>query len=992
MTFRLPDMQGMDGFLRRSLISLCVFVPVWLSSSAFAEEDYLKQARAILEYYLADNTPDLEFRRSLDPARAEEALALVDKHLAIHTSDDVARAWSALAYDALGRPEDAWTEIEAALDGGLSGAAWLDLAGDIQYERGDLSSALDYYSRAALQKKNPWHQWDAARTLSAINDASAETAWDKLTMDYPASVSAWLEHGWHAYESGDHARARSDYEKAISIKDGAEAHNRLAILLASDGDAAGAEAEYRKAIAIEATAQLYANLIELMQNRGAAQNELDRVYGELLAKFPEEPFAQRVNGDRLLAAGNAQAALEAYKRAGEDAYTLNAIGNALYQLKRYDEAAQSYEASLKQSYDPVVLGNLAGALRAAGKTDAERALWEKHVALHGDDGRVREGYANALFAAGEFDKALEQYKLAARYGSDSAVVHNQAGLALLNLERPAEAADEFKSAYEKDPQGVYFGNAGYALGLAGKWADSEAAYRAGLAKFPDDADLTSGLGEALAAQGHNAQAASEVMAAAEDAQSHPQASAQSDEVRIEVAPSNEVQVLRGQVQGAQKTENSNESEGSQDPGTLNLEPETSAPVPPPVETPPVGPAQTEVDQATQARLFAEAAHHAQDAGNVEQALEAYQRSIDAQPDLDIAADYALLLAESNRGAQLVKLVADVRTRIGKDQADKLTDRIGRYYLEHKDYSGGMALMQRLIEADPRAAMPYNQLALLQAAQQDPQAALSTVKRGLSDAGDNYIGRYLEASFTAAVSGPQAALPLAREVTMLPEAERNGYMLYLKLLDREGNYGEGAEVARLAFSRNPGNPQLFGYLARNLYFSGDPQAAIEVLEDPANAKLEYPGRYEILGQSYLDMGNYVKASGYLNEALALRPESAELLAALGQAQHFMGQDDDARITLGKALNLDPSLPAAHLWQGWVQASAGDTDAALQNFAAVEGNPLSDKDELAWASLGRASVSVMRGNKESAQVQADKAAAFNVRSEAFFSELDRLRSQL
>src|SRR4051812_14752652 len=98
-------MQGMDGLLRRSLFVLSVFVSLWLISSAAAQEDYLKQARAILEYYLADNTPDLAFRRSLDQSKAEEALALVDKHLALHTGDVQVRAWSALAYDALGRPE-----------------------------------------------------------------------------------------------------------------------------------------------------------------------------------------------------------------------------------------------------------------------------------------------------------------------------------------------------------------------------------------------------------------------------------------------------------------------------------------------------------------------------------------------------------------------------------------------------------------------------------------------------------------------------------------------------------------------------------------------------------------------------------------------------------------------------------------------------------------------------------------------------------------------
>jgi tetratricopeptide (TPR) repeat protein len=1017
-------MLGMDGFLRRSLVFLCVFVSLWWTIAAAAEggatADHLKQARAVLEYYLADNTPDLAFRQGLDPAKADAALALLDKHMALHPADEPVRAWHALAFSALGRHEDAWLEIDAALSAGLAGAAWLNLAGDIQSARGDLSSALDYYSRAALQKKNPWHQWDVARTLSAINDSNATAAWDKLVSDYPQSAAAWLEHGWHAYESGDHARARRDYEQAISIKDSAEAHNRLAIMLAASGDTAGAEAEYRQALALEPSPQLYANLIEQMHLRGAAQAELDSVYSELLAKYPQEPYAQRINGDRLRAAGNPQAALEAYKRAGEDAYTLNAIGNTLFDLKRFDEAAQSYEASLKLAYDPVVLGNLAGALRSSNKTEAERALWEKHVALHGDDGRVREGYANALFAANEFEQALEQYRLAVRYGADSAELHNQAGLALLNLERAGEAADEFKLAAARSPQAVYFGNAGYALGLAGKWVESEAAYRDGLGKFPNDADLTSGLGEALAAQGNSSGAASEVLAAAKEVEAVVEApvgigaspSAVGTPVRAsatdveteavtEAAPA--IEIVEPTVEDVELGEESeDEVEGNIDVDGNTADSLTAVPTADALTGVPTlasGPVDASAAVVTppqpspeQAKLFAEAAHHAQDAGNIEQAAEAYQRSLDAQPDLNVAADFALLLAKQNRGSQLVELVGSIRSSLGKEHADKLTDRIGRHYLETRDYLGGAAVMQRLIEAEPRAAMPYNQLALIQAAQQDAPAALATVKRGLNDAGDSYIGRYLEASFTATVFGPQAALPLARDVSLLPEAERNGYMLLLKLLDREGNYGEGVEVAQLAFSKNPTNAQIFGHLARNLYFSGDTEGAIAVLEDPANAKLDYPARYEILGQSYLDMGNYVKASGYLNQALALRPESAELLAALGQAQHFMGQTDEARQTLGRALNIEPTLPGALLWQGWVQAAQGASDRAADNFSAVEGNPLSDKEELAWASLGRALLSLQRGNKEAAQVQADKAEAFNVRSEAFFSELDSLRSKL
>jgi tetratricopeptide (TPR) repeat protein len=1006
-------------------------VSLWFSAALAATvdgaTDHLAQARQILEYYLSDNTPDLQFRRALDPAQAETALALVEKHLALHTRDDVARGWSALAYLALGRPDEALPEIEAALDGGLAGAAWLNLAGDVEYARGDLSAALDFYSRAALLKKNPWHQWDVARVLSEIGADGSAAAWDKLVADYPNSASAWLEHGWHAYEARDYAKAQASYEKAITIKDSAEAHNRLGILFNATGNGAQAEAEYRKAIAVEPSPQLYANLIDLMLNRNANATELEPVYGQLLAQYPDEPYAQRVNGDRLRAAGNPQAALEAYKRAGEDAYTLNAIGNCLYDLKRYDEAAASYQRSLEATYDAVVLGNLAGALRAGGKTDAERALWEKHVALHGDDGRVRQGYGNALFNAGRFAEALEQYRRAKQYGADNADLHNQSGLALLETGKPAEAAAEFQAAAALDGQAVYFSNAGYALGLAGQWSEAEAVYRSALDKFPGDADLTSGLGEALAAQGRSSQAASEVLAAAEtaDATAGPvgtgvslsavgtpvRASAQEPTVEEVASVTAEPDLQPGEVvledsvaidQESGKSDSEDESvanyeaeplkQAAPTTDSLTAVPTADALTGVPTETLPVPAPETTTDLATQARLYTEAARHAADAGNIEQALDAYRRSFAAQPDLDVAADLALLLARQNRGTQLVEFVAEVKAALGPPAADKLVDRLGRHYLEGKDFAGGMALMQRLIEADPAGAVAYNQLALLQAAQRDPHSALATVKRGLNDAGDNYIGRYLEASFTAAVSGPTAALPLARDVTLLPEAERNGYMLYLKLLEQHGNYSEASSVSKTAFEKNPTNPQLLGYYARALYFSGDPAAAVALLEDPAKAKLDYPARYEILGQSYLDLGNYAKAEGYLTKALALRPDEPELLAALGQAQLFLWQSNEARTTLGRALNIEPTLASARLWQGWLQARADDSAAARVNFDAVEADPLSDKEELAWSALGRAVAALNEGDRESAKVQADKAAAFNVQSDAFYAELDAVRKLL
>ncbi|MDQ3024190.1 MAG: tetratricopeptide repeat protein, partial [bacterium] len=704
---------------------------LWLVLPASAQtDDYLKQARSSLEYYLADNTPDLEFRRGLDPDQANAALALVEKHLALHTRDDAARAWGALAYTSLGATEDALAEIERALESGLAGAAWLNLAGDIQFERGDLSSALDYYSRAALQKKNPWHQWDVARTLDAIGPNGGQAAWDKLITDYPQSSSAWLEHGWHAYELGDYATADADYREAITIKDTAEAHNRLAILLVNKGDLPGAEAQYMQAIAIEASPQLYANLIERMLARNALTAELEPLYAELLTKFPDDPYAQRVNGDRLRAAGNPQAALEAYKRAGDDRYALNAIGNCLFDLQRFAEAEASYRTALDSGYDATVIGNIAGAMRAQGKLEEERNWWAKHVALHGDETLFRQNYGDALFKAEMFEEALQQYQSATRHGYGNADLDNQTGLTLLQLGRHAEAADEFKAAAAQDAQVVYFSNAGYALGLAGEWHEAEVLYRGALQKFPNDANLSSGLGEALAAQGRSGEAAGAVLDAAESAEviSVPvnssaavagSASAIQTEVpealqvpqEAESAPANDAPPQAEDELPVARSDELSSTQGTTEPSEAELG--------------------TDTDPATQAKLYAEAARHAAAAGNIEQAISAYADSFAAQPDLDVAADWGLLLAEQSRGVQIVNLVAAVKNALGAPYADKLVDRLGRFYLERKDHAGGAALMERLIEADPRAATPYNQLAMVQAAQRAPQAALATVKRGLN---------------------------------------------------------------------------------------------------------------------------------------------------------------------------------------------------------------------------------------------------------------------
>ncbi len=51
--------------------------------------------------------------------------------------------------------------------------------------------------------------------------------------------------------------------------------------------------------------------------------------------------------------------------------------------------------------------------------------------------------------------------------------------------------------------------------------------------------------------------------------------------------------------------------------------------------------------------------------------------------------------------------------------------------------------------------------------------------------------------------------------------------------------------------------------------------------------------------------YQAAMNYINKALELNPKDAKILCLLGQTQYYIGNYDQARAALGKAIALDPS---------------------------------------------------------------------------------------
>jgi tetratricopeptide (TPR) repeat protein len=392
-----------------------------------------------------------------------------------------------------------------------------------------------------------------------------------------------------------------------------------------------------------------------------------------------------------------------------------------------------------------------------------------------------------------------------------------------------------------------------------------------------------------------------------------------------------------------------------------------------------------------ATAYAQLARLAQQAGDTGQADSAFQQALVYAPeDSGLRSEYALLLAALHRERELLDLLKETRQLLGPAAADQMLDELGGYWLDYGEYERGADFLARVIEYDPRLSATYNALAMLEHMQGQGEQALTTVKRGLHDAGDNYFGRYLEAYLTYLTYGAEAATPLARTLLDHPQADSAAYELYLDILSEAGDYASQIEVARRGLAGFPDSVELLGYLVTALYSSGDYAGVIATLSDRHFSRLPWAPRYELLGLSYLEQGNYVKAVANLTVATE-DSTTAPLWTALGEAQYLMGRGADARRSLTRALALDAGEMSAHVWLGLALLAEDDpVGAALSFDTALAADYLPEEAE-AWLTLGRAQLALINGDRNGAQELLVQARMYLPLSAEYKARLDELTDE-
>jgi len=183
-------------------------------------------------------------------------------------------------------------------------------------------------------------------------------------------------------------------------------------------------------------------------------------------------------------------------------------GNALYDLKRYEEALAAHEQAIRldRNYASAyynkgaVLGNLE-------RYEEALTAYEQAIQLDLNFADVYFGKGNALFGLGRYEKALAAYEQAIQLDPNDALVYNNKGAALRGLKRYQEALAACEQAIRLDPNlALAYNNKGLTLYDLKRYQETLVAYEQTIHLDPNFAFAYYNKGLALEALGKNKEA------------------------------------------------------------------------------------------------------------------------------------------------------------------------------------------------------------------------------------------------------------------------------------------------------------------------------------------------------------------------------------------------------------------------------------------------------------------------------------------------------
>jgi predicted O-linked N-acetylglucosamine transferase (SPINDLY family) len=276
-----------------------------------------------------------------------------------------------------------------------------------------------------------------------------------------------------------------------------------ALSLHQQGHLAEAAGLYRKVLAQNpknADALHLLGVIEFQsKNPSAALALIDRA----LRLVPNNPIFHSNRGNALKDLKRFDEAVTSFDRAlalkPDFAEALNNRGLALHELKRFDDALESYRRSLAiKPHHAKTFNNRGLALRALKRFDDALASYDRALALEPNYADAFSNRGNVLKDLKRFEDALVNYDLALAIKPDFAEALNNRGTVLQELRRYGDAITSYQEALRTAPEyAEAHANLGNALRELKRFDEAIASFDRALAIKPNFVDALGNRGNLM---------------------------------------------------------------------------------------------------------------------------------------------------------------------------------------------------------------------------------------------------------------------------------------------------------------------------------------------------------------------------------------------------------------------------------------------------------------------------------------------------------------
>ena len=408
-------------------------------------------------------------------------------------------------YAALGKPDDARAELEAALKVDPDNVpTYLNLARlDAAQNKPD-SAAANFQKALEKDPKNLTAMLGLSGLAAARGDAKETQRWlDKANAEHPESATARLALAQFYLRSGDVAKARTEADAAAKLAPDNPAVATTQGLAALVGrDSAAAIASLQRAVELAPKSVPYrlnlARAYSIARQPDKAQQALD----EALKIEPDNFVVLTRAATNALAAGNFESGQKYVDRMTklqpESPVTLAMLGDLAMRGQDHTKALGYYQrAAAKAPSGVLVVSQFIAGQRAKVPNPEQPVVdWLK---ANPDDVLVRLTLGEYRQAKGDFDGALKEYETALAKQPDNPAILNN--LAYLYVEKgDSRALATAERAYGKMPdspavQDTY----GLALLRAGQTDKALELLRSAASALPGNPDVQLHLAEALIA-------------------------------------------------------------------------------------------------------------------------------------------------------------------------------------------------------------------------------------------------------------------------------------------------------------------------------------------------------------------------------------------------------------------------------------------------------------------------------------------------------------